>query len=154
MCGHSSEKGRVIADPASYLLLCDNYSLCDNTGCGLRIEHSQFNTIENNEIRRNNIGIHFEVTAANSIQNNEISDSDTSEITFTFSLVDKITNNNIENDQQSLVLAQISFGFAIATNNWWGSSQWPLRRIRPIIGWIVVIPWKNSPLSLDVGPEP
>jgi parallel beta-helix repeat protein len=126
----------------------------DNTGCGLRIEHSQFNTIENNEIERNNIGIHFEITALNTIKNNKINDSDTSEITFTFSLFDRVTKNNIENDQQSLVLAQISLGFSIATKNWWGSSQWPLRRVRAIFGWIIVTPWQTSPLTLDVGPEP
>lgn len=126
----------------------------DNTGCGLRIEHSQFNTIENNEIERNDIGIHFEITALNTIKNNKINDSDTSEITFTGSLFDQVTKNNIENDQQSLVLARINFGFSIATGNWWGSSQWPLRRVRAIFGWIIVTPWQTSPLSLDVGPEP
>jgi parallel beta-helix repeat protein len=126
----------------------------DNTVCGIRIENSQFNRIEFNEIQGNGNGIQFELTGANIVTENEITQNLVTEITLTFSLADLITKNNIDNVQQSLVLLQINFGFSIASNNWWGSTQWPLRRIRPIGGWVIMMPWRTGSFNLSVGPEP
>jgi nitrous oxidase accessory protein len=125
----------------------------DNSNVGLRIENSQFNTIEYNEIQGNGKGIQFELTGLNVIRYNNITSSDITEIELTLSLGDFITNNNIDNSQQSLVLVQINFGFSDAQNNWWGSIQWPLRRIRPVGGWLVVLPWRMNPLDIITGPE-
>lgn len=130
-----------------------NNRINDNTNVGLRIENSQFNTIEFNEIQGNGKGIQFEFTGANMIRNNNITSSSITEIEFTFSLGDFITNNNIDNSQQSLVLVQINFGLAVASNNWWGSTQWPIRRVRPVGGWVIVTPWKMNPIDINVGPE-
>ncbi len=125
----------------------------DNTKIGLRIENSQFNTIEYNEIQGNEKGIQFELTGFNVIRYNNITSSGITEIELTFSLGDFITNNNIDNSQQSLVLVQINVGFSYAPNNWWGSTQWPLRRIRPVGGWVMTLPWKLNPLVFSTGPE-
>ena len=130
-----------------------NNRINDNTNVGLRIENSQFNTIEFNEIQGNGKGIQFEFTGANMIRNNNITSSSITEIEFTFSLGDFISNNNIDNSQQSLVLVQINFGLAVASNNWWGSTQWPIRRVRPVGGWVIVTPWKMNPIDINVGPE-
>lgn len=129
-------------------------SITNNTICGIRIENSQFNRIQLNEIKGNNKGIQFEFTGANIITENVITSSLVTEITLTFSLGDLITKNNIDNSQQSLVLLQINVGFSIASNNWWGSTQWPLRRIRPVGGWVIILPWSIGPHNLSVGPEP
>jgi nitrous oxidase accessory protein len=125
----------------------------DNSNCGIRIEHSQFNKIEFNEIKGNGRGIQFDFTGANAIRNNNITSSAITEIDLTFSLGDLITKNNIDNSQQSLVLLQINLGFSDATNNWWGSIQWPLRRIRPVGGWVIIMPWRMNPFDISVGPE-
>ena len=125
----------------------------DNTICGIRIEHSQFNRIEFNEIKGNGRGIQFDFTGANVIRNNNITTSTIAEIDLSLSIGDLITKNNIDNSQQSLVLVQINFGLADASNNWWGSIQWPLRRIRPIGGWVMIMPWRMSPFDISVGPE-
>ena len=125
----------------------------DNTICGIRIEHSQFNKIEFNEIKGNGRGIQFYFTGANAIRNNNITSSDVAEIDLTLSIADLITKNNIDNSQQSLVLIQITFGLSDASNNWWGSTQWPLRRVRPIGGWVIITPWRMNPFDISVGPE-
>ena len=125
----------------------------DNTICGIRIEHSQFNRIEFNEIKGNGRGIQFDFTGANVIRNNNITTSTIAEIDLSLSIGDLITKNNIDNSQQSLVLVQINLGLADASNNWWGSTQWPLRRIRPIGGWVIIMPWRMSPFDINVGPE-
>ncbi len=125
----------------------------DNTVCGLRIEHSEFNRIEFNEIQGNGIGIQFYFTGANLVSQNVITSSATVEIDLSFSIGDVITKNNIDNTQQALVLVQISVGLSDASNNWWGSFQWPLRRIRPIGGWVMILPWRLGPFDLIVGPE-
>jgi nitrous oxidase accessory protein len=125
----------------------------NNTNVGLRIENSQFNVIEYNEIMGNGKGIQFEMTGANIIRYNNITSSGITEIELTFSLGDFVSNNNIDNSQQSLVLVQINFGLSYAPNNWWGSAQWPVRRIRPIGGWIIVTPWKMAPYTFSVGPQ-
>jgi parallel beta-helix repeat protein len=125
----------------------------DNTICGIRIEHSQFNKIEFNEIKGNGKGIQFDFTGANLIRENNISSSHEVEIDFSLSIGDIITKNNIDNSQQSLVLVQINFGLVDASNNWWGSIQWPLRRVRPIGGWVMVAPWRFNPFDITVGPE-
>jgi len=124
-----------------------------NTIYGIRIEHCQFNIIEFNEIKGNREGISFEYTGLNTIRHNIIAFNDVIEITLTFSFGDRITKNNIDNTQQQLVIAQINFGFSFASNNWWGSSQWPLRRIRPIVGWLWILPWEMKPFDIVVGPE-
>ena len=125
----------------------------DNTICGIRIEHSQFNKIEFNEIEGNGRGVQFYFTGANVIRNNNITSSDVAEIDLTLSIADLITKNNIDNSQQSLVLIQITFGLSDASNNWWGSTQWPLRRVRPIGGWVIITPWRMNPFDISVGPE-
>jgi nitrous oxidase accessory protein len=125
----------------------------DNTIAGIRIEHSEFNKIEFNEIKGNGKGIQFDFTGINLIINNNITSSDQVEIDLTLSFMDIITKNNIDNTQQSLVLVQISIGFADASNNWWGSTQWPLRRVRPVGGWVLLMPWKMNPFDISVGPE-
>lgn len=125
----------------------------DNSVCGLRIEHSEFNRIEFNEIKGNGKGIQFYFTGANLINQNVITSSAEVELELTFSLGDLIIKNNIDNTQQALVLVQISFGFSDASNNWWGSVEWPLRRIRPIGGWVMILPWRMGPFNLSVGPE-
>lgn len=125
----------------------------NNSNVGIRIENSQFNIIEYNEIFGNGKGIQFEMTGANVIRYNNITSSMTTEIELTFSLGDLITSNNIDNSQQSLVLVQINAGFALAPNNWWGSAQWPVRRIRPVVGWVIVMPWKINSYDFSVGPE-
>lgn len=125
----------------------------NNTNIGIHIQNSQFNTIEFNEIKDNGKGIQFRLTGANAIRNNNITSSDITEIELTFSLGDQITKNNIDNSQLSLVLIQINFGFSIAVNNWWGSNQWPIRRVRPIAGWVIVTPWQSNPYTFSVGPE-
>ena len=125
----------------------------ENTICGLRIEHSQFNKIEFNEIKGNGKGIQFDFTGANLIRENNISSSNEVEIDLSLSIGDIITKNNIDNSQQSLVLVQINFGLADASNNWWGSIQWPLRRVRPIGGWVIITPWRFNPFDITVGPE-
>jgi parallel beta-helix repeat protein len=125
----------------------------DNTICGIRIEHSQFNRIEFNEIKGNGRGIQFDFTGANLIINNNITSSAITEIDLTLSLGDLIIKNNIDNSQQSLVLLQINLGFADASYNWWGSTQWPLRRVRPVGGWVMIIPWRFNPFDIAVGPE-
>jgi parallel beta-helix repeat protein len=125
----------------------------DNTEGGIHIEHSQFNLIEFNEIKGNGRGIDFAYTGLNTISNNNISSSTVVEIMLTYSLGDHVTKNNIDNTQQSLVLLQITAGFSSASGNWWGSAQWPLRRVRPIIGWVLITPWLKSPLTMTVGPQ-
>lgn len=128
--------------------------ITDNTICGVRIEHSEFNLLEFNEIKENSRGIEFEFTGANIIRNNNITESHQLDIMLTFSVADVVSNNNIDNSQQSLVLLQINFGLSDASFNWWGSIQWPLRRVRPIGGWVIMLPWRMSPLDFSVGPEP
>jgi parallel beta-helix repeat protein len=128
-------------------------AITNNSVCGIHIEHSQFNHIEFNEIKRNGVGIEFVYTGLNVVSQNEIMFSTNNEITLTLSLGDTIQQNNINNTQQSLVLLQVKLGFSNAVNNWWGSQQWPQRRIRPIFGWVIVMPWKMSPFTLNVGPE-
>ena len=125
----------------------------DNVEGGIHIEHSQFNTIEFNEIQGNGKGIDFKLTGLNTITSNNIMSSKVVEIMLTYSLGDHVTHNNINNSQQSLVLLQITFGFSDAGKNWWGSKEWPLRRVRPVIGWMIVLPWLMSPLDLNVGPQ-
>jgi parallel beta-helix repeat protein len=125
----------------------------DNTQGGIHIEHSQFNLIQFNEIRGNGRGIDFTYTGLNSITNNNITESTGVDIVLTYSLGDAISKNNIDNSQQSLVLLQITFGFSDGSNNWWGSAQWPQRRVRPIIGWLIVLPWMKNPIGLTVGPQ-
>lgn len=125
----------------------------DNIFAGIRIEHSQFNKIEFNEIKGNGRGIQFDFTGANLITNNNITSSEQVEIDLSLSFMDVFTKNNIDNTQQSLVLVQINFGLAVASNNWWGSTQWPLRRVRPVIGWVVITPWKMNPFDISAGPE-
>jgi hypothetical protein len=61
--------------------------------------------------------------------------------------------NNIDNSQQSLVLVQINFGHAVASNTWRGSTQWPIRRIKPVGGWVIVKSWKMNPFDISVGSE-
>ena len=78
----------------------------------LRIEHSQFNRIEFNEIKGNGRGIQFDFTGANVIRNNNITSSTITEIDLSLSLGDLITKNNIDNSQLSLVLLQINFGLS------------------------------------------
>lgn len=124
----------------------------DNTKCGIHIEHSEFNVIEFNEIKGNGRGIDFAFTGGNTIRNNNITSSNVVEIMLTFSIGDIIIKNNINNIQQSLVLLQINVGFSDASSNWWGSTQWPLRRVRPIGGWVMVTPWKMSSFDIAVGP--
>ena len=125
----------------------------NNSICGLRIEHSEFNRIEFNKIEGNGKGIQFYFTGANLISQNVIQSSGIVEIELTFSIGDLIIKNNINNTQQALVLVQINFGFADASNDWWGSIQWPLRRIRPIGGWVMILPWRMNPFDLNVGPS-
>jgi nitrous oxidase accessory protein len=125
----------------------------DNSICGLRIEHSEFNRIEFNEIKGNGKGIQFDFTGANLIRENVITASTSVEVDLTFSFGDLIIKNNIDNTQTALVLVQINFGFSDASNNWWGSVEWPLRRIRPIGGWVMILPWRMGPFDLSVGPE-
>jgi len=127
--------------------------IANNSVCGLRIEHSEFNRIEFNEIKGNGKGIQFDFTGANIVRENVITSSAIVEIELTLSLGDLIIKNNIDNTQQALVLVQITLGFADASNNWWGSVQWPLRRIRPIGGWVIILPWRMDPFNLSVGPE-
>ena len=131
----------------------DHNRINNNTIYGIRIVHSQFNTIEHNEIIGNGIGISFEYTGANIIRENIITFSDVLEMKLTFSLGDLVIKNNIDNTQQRLVLLQMGFGFVIAPNNWWGSTQWPLRRMRPIGGWVWIFPWSMTPFNLSVGPQ-
>ncbi|HVQ01227.1 MAG TPA: NosD domain-containing protein [Candidatus Thermoplasmatota archaeon] len=125
----------------------------DNTEGGIHIEHSQFNLIQFNEIKGNGKGIDFLYTGLNSIRSNVITSSHVVEIMLTFDLGDVITNNNINNSQQSLVLLQINFGVSDATHNWWGSTEWPLRRVRPIMGWAIILPWMKNPFTITVGPQ-
>ncbi len=125
----------------------------DNTICGIRIEHSEFNKIEFNEIKGNGRGIQFDMTGVNLIRNNNITSSVVVEIDLSLSFGDIITKNNIDNSQQSLVLIQINIGLADASNNWWGSTQWPLRRVRPVGGWVMITPWRMNPFDISVGPE-
>jgi parallel beta-helix repeat protein len=125
----------------------------NNTICGIHSDHSQLNFIEFNEIKGNGKGIDMSMTGLNVIRSNNISQSDIMEITLTFSIGDIIVKNNIDHTQEHLVLLQINFGFSIASNNWWGSAQWPLRRIRPIIGWMWILPWRAGPFDINVGPE-
>jgi nitrous oxidase accessory protein len=125
----------------------------DNTMGGIHIEHSQFNHIEFNEIKGNGRGIDFTYTGLNTISSNNISSSTVVEIMLTYSLGDLVTKNNIDNTQQSLVLLQINAGFSDGSHNWWGSTQWPLRRVRPIMGWMIIIPWMKNPLTMTVGPQ-
>jgi nitrous oxidase accessory protein len=125
----------------------------DNTEGGIHIEHSQFNTIEFNEIQGNGRGIDFAYTGLNTITSNNITSSTGVDIVLVYSLGDVVNKNNIDNTQQSLVLLQINFGFSDGSNNWWGSTQWPQRRVRPILGWVIVVPWMKSPIDLIVGPQ-
>ena len=127
--------------------------ISNNTNVGIRIENSQFNVIEYNKIFGNGKGVQFEMTGANTIRYNNITSSMMTEIELTFSLGDLIISNNIDNSQQSLVLAQVTIGFVMAPSNWWGSAQWPIRRIRPLGGWITVMPWKTNSYDFSVGPE-
>jgi parallel beta-helix repeat protein len=125
----------------------------NNTICGIYMERSQLNRIEFNEIKGNGKGIEASYTAGNIIRNNHISQSDIMEITLSISLGDFIVRNNLEHTQDRLVLVQIYFGFSDASNNWWGSVQWPLRRVRPIGGWVIISPWRMGPFDINVGPE-
>jgi len=123
-----------------------------NTICGIEIDHSQGNVIEFNEIRGNGIGIQFTITALNRVKNNNITMSTDLGLMFSFSVGDLIIGNNIDNTQDRLVLMQIGAGIVIAPNNWWGSTQWPLRRMRPLYGWAWIIPWRMNPFDFNVGP--
>jgi len=126
----------------------------NNTICGIQTDHSQFNVIEFNEIKGNGKGIDLYFTGLNTVRDNVIAFNDVMDITLSFCFADRITRNNIDNTQESLVVLQINFGLALAANNYWGSAQWPLRRIRPILGWMWILPWRATPFDLSmVGPE-
>jgi len=139
---------------SQYITISHN-CINDNIEFGIKFENSYYNKIENNEIKRNGIGIYFALTSSNTIKCNEISDSINSELVFLLSFFDIVTNNNIEKVQQSShILAEIHFGFVLAMSNWWGSPRYPLRFYVPDLGWLLVTPWETKPLDLEVGPEP